>query len=69
ACVIAAALTYRISIILAVVFLVGGAVIPWCAVVIANDGPPHKREHRVGPTDGNSEAALPRGQDDRTVDN
>ena len=42
-CVLAAALTYRVSIWLALAFLVGGAVLPWCAVLIANDGPPRKR--------------------------
>lgn len=66
-CVIAAALTYRFSIILALVFLVGGAVLPWCAVILANDRPPRRRQaqnFRGTP----AERALPAGDDDRTVD-
>lgn len=66
-CVIAAALTYRVSIILALAFLVGGAVLPWCAVILANDGPPRKQQaqkYRGTP----AERALPPGADDRTVD-
>jgi Flp pilus assembly protein TadB len=66
-CVLAAALTYRVSIWLALAFLVGGAVLPWCAVLIANDGPPRKRNAAgmfVRPT----ERALPPGKDDRTVE-
>jgi hypothetical protein len=66
-CVIAAALTYRFSVILALVFVVGGAVLPWCAVILANDRPPRRgqaQNFRGTP----SERALPPGADDRTVD-
>ena len=42
-CVLGAALTYRVSIVLALAFVVGGMVLPWCAVIIANDGPAKKR--------------------------
>lgn len=35
-CVIAAVLTYRISIVLALALVAGGAILPWCAVIIAN---------------------------------
>ena len=38
-CVIAAACTYRVSIVLALAFVVAGLVLPWCAVLIANDRP------------------------------
>jgi len=67
-CVVAAGLTYQISVILALAFIVGGAVLPWCAVIIANDGPAKKRV--PGPShrgDLQRERALPPGQD-RTVD-
>jgi Flp pilus assembly protein TadB len=67
-CVLAAALTYRLSLILALVFVVGGLVLPWCAVIIANDRPPRKRQHHDGYTQGSSERALPAGDEDRTVD-
>jgi len=39
-CIIAAALTYTISGWLAALFMVGGIVLPWTAVVMANDRPP-----------------------------
>lgn len=45
-CVMAAAVTYQISWILALGLIVGGTVLPWCAVIIANDRPP-KKAHRV----------------------
>ncbi|WAX57386.1 DUF3099 domain-containing protein [Jatrophihabitans cynanchi] len=66
-CVLAAALTYRVSIWLALAFLVGGAVLPWCAVLIANDGPPRKRD-TTGLFLRSTERALPPGKDDRTVE-
>jgi Flp pilus assembly protein TadB len=67
-CVIAAAMTYRVSWLLAVVFVVGGAVLPWCAVLLANDGPPKRarRFRRYGGPPG--ERALPAGDDERTID-
>lgn len=68
-CVIAAALTYRISIWFALAFVVGGMVLPWCAVIIANDRPAKKRQGRLGYWhDVRSERALPPGDDGRTVD-
>jgi Flp pilus assembly protein TadB len=67
--VIAAASTYRVSIWLAMAFVVAGTVLPWCAVIIANDRPAKKRERRpVRPGSGNTERALPAGTDDRVVD-
>ncbi len=68
-CVLAAAATYRVSIWLALAFVVGGMVLPWCAVIIANNGPAKKRAptpaHRPGP---GPERALTAGDDGRTVD-
>jgi hypothetical protein len=46
-CLIAAALTYSLSLWLALALIAGGAVLPWCAVLIANDGPPRKRRPPV----------------------
>jgi hypothetical protein len=66
-CVIAAALTYRMSIIVALVCLVGGAIIPWCAVILANDGPPKKRARVLGRV-ANAERQLPAAPSDRTID-
>lgn len=68
-CVIAAASTYRISIALALAFVVGGMILPWCAVIIANDRPAKKRaQHMTQRPDLRTERALPPAPDDRTVD-
>jgi len=68
-CVIVAATTYRFSIWLAMGFVVVGAVLPWCAVLIANDRPARKRQrHLAGPQPLNTERALPPGDDGRVVD-
>lgn len=67
-CVLAAATTYRVSIWLALAFVVGGMVLPWCAVIIANDRPARKKVARPHPADLRFERALPAGGDDRTVD-
>lgn len=66
--VILAALTYHVSLWLALSFILAGAVLPWCAVILANDGPPKKRTHHTGFVAPNTERALPPGGDDRTVD-
>jgi hypothetical protein len=67
-CVLGAALTYQLSMALALLFVVGGVVLPWCAVLIANDRPPKKRRARVGYVGGPAERALPPGGSDRVVD-
>jgi Flp pilus assembly protein TadB len=67
-CVIAAASTYRVSIILALAFVVAGAVLPWCAVLIANDRPPKRRRAALGHVSVPAERGLPRGSDERVVD-
>ena len=41
-CLIAAVLTFHVFWPVAVVFIVGMIVLPWCAVLIANDRPPLK---------------------------
>ena len=69
-CVILAASTYHVSILLAMAFVVGGMVLPWCAVLIANDGPAKKRapapEYRAG---YGTERALTTGDEEsRTID-
>jgi hypothetical protein len=65
-CIICAALTYRLSLWLALGSVVAGAVLPWCAVIIANDRPPKKRR-RVTYGLTNQERQLP-GASDKTVD-
>lgn len=67
-CVIGAAVSYHLSMVLALLFVVGGIVLPWCAVIIANDGPAKKRVQRMPPAGGPAERALPPGEDERTVD-
>jgi hypothetical protein len=66
-CVVAAALTYHVSIILALGFVVGGLILPWCAVLIANDRPAKKRARRRYRGAG-TERALPAGDENRVVD-
>ena len=68
ACVIAAATTYHVSLWLALGFVLAGTVLPWCAVIIANDRPAKKRRQHHGHYDVRREAALPPGDDGRTVD-
>ncbi len=66
-CILGAVLTYNVSLLLALAFIVGGAVLPWCAVLIANDRPPKRRARSVPFYDRPVERALP-GDSDRTVD-
>ena len=68
-CVIAAAMTYHVSLWLALGLVLGGAILPWCAVILANDGPPKKRRQHSGYVRPNIERALPSGDNDRTVEN
>ena len=67
-CVIAAALIYRVSWLLAISLIVGGAVLPWCAVLLANDRPPKSARRLRHDAGGSGERALPAGKDDRTID-
>jgi hypothetical protein len=68
-CVLVAGLTYRYSIWLAVACAVGGMVLPWCAVIIANDRPAQKHtQARTGRPGAGSERAITAGDDGRVVD-
>ncbi|MGI8762137.1 MAG: DUF3099 domain-containing protein [Jatrophihabitantaceae bacterium] len=67
-CVLGAALTYRESLVLALVFVIAGAVLPWCAVIIANDGPPKKRRKATAYRGAPAERALPPADEGRVVD-
>jgi hypothetical protein len=68
-CVIVAAVTYRYSLWLALACVVGGCVLPWCAVLLANDRPPRRSSGRAHYGLHSGERALPAGeQDGRTVD-
>jgi len=59
-CVIAAVLTYRISLILALGLVAGGAILPWCAVIIANGRLlDRRRRRRVGIPSFRHQRALP----------
>ncbi|MDQ2748092.1 MAG: DUF3099 domain-containing protein [Pseudonocardiales bacterium] len=67
-CVIGAAASYHLSVPLALLFAVGGVVLPWCAVLIANDRPAKKRTRQVPQPGSSTELALPAGADERVVD-
>lgn len=67
--VIVAAACYHVSIWISVACLVAGAVLPWCAVLIANDNPPKSKQVDRGSVDGPVERALPGAVDpSRTID-
>jgi Flp pilus assembly protein TadB len=67
-CVIGAAVSYHVSMPLALLFVLAGIVLPWCAVLIANDRPAKKRAPKVPRTGAGTELALPPGTDERVVD-
>lgn len=67
-CVLLAAVTYQVSFVLAMVFVAAGVVLPWCAVLIANDRPAKRRAAAVGYVSVPTERALPSGSDERVVD-
>jgi hypothetical protein len=68
-CVLAAGLSYRYSVWLALAFAVGGMILPWCAVIIANDRPAKKRAPVPARDPGaGSERAITAGDDGRVVD-
>lgn len=67
-CVLLAAVTYNISIVFAIAFAVAGVILPWCAVLIANDRPPKRRVADLGHLHVPTERALPSAKDDRVVD-
>lgn len=67
-CVIGAAVTYQVSIFLALALIAGGAALPWCAVLIANDRPAKKRRSRSHYVAPPAERQLPPGDDGRTID-
>jgi hypothetical protein len=67
-CVVGACVLYPFSVWLALGLIVGGAVLPWCAVLIANDRPARKRtkphQYVAVPLD----RGLPTGDDGRTIE-
>ena len=71
-CIIAAFATYSVSLWIALAFVVGGAVLPWCAVLIANDRPPKSAttfvrfvgtDDRPSLSPGTTDAGRPRDTD------
>jgi hypothetical protein len=67
--VLGAALSYNVSLALAMGFVAAGVVLPWCAVLVANDRPAKKRQAKLGHIQARPERALPAGgDDDRVVD-
>lgn len=64
ACLLVAAAIAQWSIVVALLLLVGGAILPWCAVLIANDRPPKKYERVARYGGSGRERALPAGASD-----
>jgi len=67
-CVILAASFYHLSLFLSLGFAIAGVILPWCAVLIANDRPPKRRRAQLGHVSVPAERALPSGTDERVVD-
>ena len=67
-CLLAAVFTYAFSMWLAVAFVIAGAILPWWAVVLANDGPPRKRRPPLMRANPHHDQALPGAGPDRTID-
>lgn len=67
-CVLLAAISYNISIALAIGFAVAGVILPWCAVLIANDRPPKRPPATLRYVQIPTERALPPAKDERVVD-
>ncbi|MBE7186864.1 DUF3099 domain-containing protein [Jatrophihabitans endophyticus] len=68
-CVLGAALTYQVDHLLPLAFIAAAVVLPWCAVIMANDRPAKKRA--AAPAYGSGtrpERALTAGDEGRTVD-
>lgn len=67
-CVIGACVLYPFSLWLALALIVGGAVLPWCAVILANDGPARKRTRPHQYLSVPLDRGLPAPEDDRTIE-
>ena len=67
-CVLAAVFTYRVSLILALLFVVGGAVLPWCAVLIANERLPQAKQPALRAVPGNRPKEIAAAPPERIVD-
>jgi hypothetical protein len=57
--VVVAAASYHVSVWISLVCLVAGAVLPWCAVLLANDNPPKNRRAHLGLVSGPVDHTLP----------
>jgi Flp pilus assembly protein TadB len=66
-CVVLAASFARVSLAVALGFAIAGLVLPWCAVIIANDRSAKKRRAKLGAVARTPERGLPPGED-RIVD-
>jgi hypothetical protein len=66
--IVLAACFVQVSVTVAVIFGIAGLILPWCAVIIANDGPAKKKHVDLGHVARSNERALPSGTDDRVVD-
>lgn len=65
-CLVLAVITATISLWFAAIFIVGGVVLPWCAVLIANDRPPKKASRFArysAPSDIRALPPAPAGSD------
>jgi Protein of unknown function (DUF3099) len=66
-CLFFAVLTAPISLWFAAAFIVGGLILPWCAVLIANDRPPKQASRFARYRPPSEQRALPAPPDDGDV--
>jgi len=67
-CVILAACIYRVSAALAVLLVVGGGVLPWTAVIMANDRLSPKKVQSLHQRLPDTDRALPAVDQDRVIE-
>ncbi len=65
-CVLGAVLVAPVTLLLSLAFVVGGVVLPWCAVLMANDRLPSERPPRPAPVP--EHRALPAAERGRTIE-
>jgi len=52
----------------AILCVIGMVLLPWLAVILANDRPPKKRQHHTPPAEVPTQPSLPPAPHDRVID-
>ena len=67
-CVLAAVITYQFALVVSLLFIVAGAVLPWCAVLIANERMPQAKRPAPRAVPGNRPKAIEAAPPERIID-